>query len=73
MFEFGSESPENNRDIGCCCLHSGSGSLRKYMGFLRLKHQTKVKLLLVAIICALEVPTGAVCDADPCVVQTHRK
>lgn len=48
-------------------------SLRKYMGFLRLKHQTKVKLLLVAIICALEVPTGAVCDADPCVVQTHRK
>ncbi|EOA95973.1 hypothetical protein Anapl_16326 [Anas platyrhynchos] len=41
VFEFGSESPENNRDIGCCCLHSGSGSLRKYMGFLRLKHQTK--------------------------------
>lgn len=48
--------------------------MRKYIGFelLRRKHQAKVKLLLVVIICVLEIPAGTRYDVDPYAVQTRR-
>lgn len=70
MFEFGSESPNT---IGILLLLSTQWVwVLDTFRLLRPKHQAKVKLLLVVIICGLEVPAGARYDTDPCAVQTHR-
>lgn len=51
----------------CFCPRGGSGCVGKYRRFRFLKHQEKV-----IIICLLEVPPGARCDADSCDLQRLR-
>lgn len=69
MFELGSESPNT---VGFLLLLSTRWVwVLDAFRLLRPKHQAKIKLLLVVIICGLEVPAGARYDTDPCAVQTH--